>query len=74
MKSLPYTILLTILSTAAFGQVDVVVKPDVVIEHREPRTTVIEERRAPDRGCSTTTVHKENEAGDSKTVKKTDCD
>ena len=25
-------------------------------------------------GCASTTVHKENDEGDSKTVKKTDCD
>jgi hypothetical protein len=35
----------------------------------EHRTTVI----APSAPCSSTTVHKENDMGDSKTVKKTDC-
>ncbi|MBV8848370.1 MAG: hypothetical protein JOZ16_02165 [Methylobacteriaceae bacterium] len=35
----------------------------------EHRTTVV----APSAPCSTTTVHKENDMGDSKTVKKTDC-
>ncbi|MBV9066831.1 MAG: hypothetical protein JO004_13840 [Methylobacteriaceae bacterium] len=35
----------------------------------EHRTTVV----APSAPCATTTVHKENEMGDSKTVKKTDC-
>jgi uncharacterized protein YcfJ len=35
----------------------------------EHRTTVV----APARPCEHTTVHKENEVGDSKTVKKTEC-
>jgi hypothetical protein len=35
----------------------------------EHRTTVV----APSAGCQHTTVHKENDMGDSKTVKKTDC-
>ena len=35
----------------------------------EHRTTVV----APSAPCATTTVHKENDLGDSKTVKKTDC-
>jgi hypothetical protein len=35
----------------------------------EHRTTVV----APSAPCSSTTVHKENDLGDSKTVKKTDC-
>jgi hypothetical protein len=35
----------------------------------EHRTTVV----APARPCEHTTVHKENEMGDSKTVKKTEC-
>jgi len=35
----------------------------------EHRTTVV----APSAPCSSTTVHKENDMGDSKTVKKTDC-
>ena len=35
----------------------------------EHRTTVV----APSAPCSTTTVHKQNDMGDSKTVKKTDC-
>lgn len=34
---------------------------DVVVEHRSS-------------DCQTTTVHKENDEGDSKTVRKTDCD
>jgi hypothetical protein len=35
----------------------------------EHRTTVV----APSAGCEHTTVHKENDMGDSKTVKKTEC-
>ena len=35
----------------------------------EHRTTVV----APAHPCGTTTVHKENDMGDSKTVKKTNC-
>jgi hypothetical protein len=35
----------------------------------EHRTTVV----APSAPCEHTTVHKENDMGDSKTVKKTDC-
>lgn len=35
---------------------------EVVVEHRN------------DSGCRSTTVHKENDMGDSKTVRKTDCD
>ncbi|MHB8886834.1 MAG: hypothetical protein ACYC5H_17455 [Methylovirgula sp.] len=36
-----------------------------------PHTVVVEHRSG---DCRTTTVHKENDAGDSKTVRKTDCD
>jgi hypothetical protein len=35
----------------------------------EHRTTVV----TPSAPCATTTVHKQNDMGDSKTVKKTDC-
>jgi hypothetical protein len=55
---------------------ETVVVPGVAIEHRtESRPTVIEERHSSEsRGCTSTTVHKENDAGDSRTVKKTECD
>lgn len=45
----------------------VVVHSPAVVEHRE----VVHES---DGDCHTKIVHKENSAGDSKTVKKTDCD
>jgi hypothetical protein len=41
-------------------------RPDVVIEHRGAATTGSV-------GCSSTTVHKENNLGDSKTVQKKEC-
>jgi hypothetical protein len=41
-------------------------RPDVVIEHRGAATTGSV-------GCSSTTVHKENTMGDSKTVQKKEC-
>ena len=51
---------------------------DEVVVHQDdmaaPTTskTVVEHHDSPD-GCSSKTVHKENDMGDSKTVKKTDC-
>jgi hypothetical protein len=53
---------------------------DEVIIHRDSvdaptpsSTTTIEKHESSD-GCASKTVHKENDAGDSKTVKTTNCD
>lgn len=49
---------------------------DEVVIHRDdappPSSTTVEHRESSD-GCSSKTVHKENDMGDSKTVTKSDC-
>ena len=53
---------------------------DEVIIHRDsadappPSTTTTIEKHESADGCASKTVHKENDAGDSKTVKTTNCD
>lgn len=55
-------------ASPAFAE-EVIVRPGVAAPDRE---VVRDHDRAG--GCDSKTVHKENDAGDSKTVTKTDCD
>ena len=45
--------------------IGVTVTPPVSVEHRSTVTTTT--------GCDTKIIHKENDMGDSKTIKKTEC-
>ena len=63
----------TLTGSVAFAEEVIIerARPEPVIVER-PAPRVIEERATG--GCQTTTVHKENDLGDTKTIKKTDCD
>lgn len=54
----------TIIRRETTPSVGVTVAPPVAIERRSTVTTT---------GCDTKVIHKENDMGDSKTIKKTEC-
>lgn len=58
------------LGSAAFAG-DVVIDHPAVVPPPEHHEVVVEHH---DHDCHSTTVHKENDAGESKTVHRTDCD
>ncbi len=60
------------IGSAAFADEVVIDHPAAVPPPPEHHEVTVEHHSGSD--CKTTTVHKENDEGDSKTVHKTDCD
>lgn len=77
MKTAMFALALTMLGSAAS------VAQTTIIERSEPPAVVIERREAPvviekrsvesTTGCNSTTVHRENDRGESTTVRKENC-
>lgn len=60
------------IGSTAFADEVVIEHPGAVPPPSEHKEVTVEHHS--DSDCKTTTVHKENDEGDSKTVHKTDCD
>ena len=76
MKSLVFAAGIALAATSfAQAQTTVIERPApsaVIVEKHE--APVVEHRTVETHGCATTTVRKENDMGDSKTVTKKECD
>ncbi len=66
-------IAVTMLGTGTAFADEVVIHRDTVDAPPPSTSTTVEKHTSSD-GCASKTVHKENDTGDSKTVKSTNCD
>ena len=74
LKAIVLTASLFVVGTAVAEETTIIKRTDTPAVRVETAPPIVERRSTTvTTGCDTTVIHKQNDLGDSKTVKKTDC-